>query len=96
MRYLFSTMGPSVSSRSLDTLLDGGGPEADAIKEAVKAGDIHRTALWRYRKGTRKPDADGVALLERLSCGKVPANGWEDDLSSAEDQPKHSPAKPAA
>lgn len=96
MSYLFWTMGPSASSRSLDTLLDEGGPEAEAIKDAVKAGSIHRTALWRYRKGTRKPDADGVALLDRLSGGKVAANGWEDDLSSAEDQSKQSPAKPAA
>ena len=72
-------MGPSVSSRALDALLsDSESAEAEAIDKAVKAGTIHRTALWRYRNGTRKPDAEGVALLERLSRGKVPANGWED------------------
>lgn len=70
-------MGPSASSRALDALLDAGGPEA----EAIKASSIHRTALWRYRNGKAKPDAEGVALLERISAGRVPANGWEDEAA---------------
>ncbi len=74
-------MAISRSSRDLDSLLDEGGSEADAIK-----GSIHRTVLWRYRKGKGKPDADTVALLERLSSGRVQANGWEDETPEAGDQ----------
>ncbi len=82
-------MGPSVSSRALDALLDDTeSPEAAAINKAVKSGTLHRTALWRYRNGTRKPDAEGVAILDRLSHGKVPANGWEDKPASARHQTK--------
>lgn len=76
-------MGPSRSSRALDDLLEGGGREADAI-----AKEFHRTVLWRYRKAKGKPDADGVALLERMSGGRVPANGWEDEGTRGKPKPR--------
>lgn len=85
MRYNPISMASSSSSRALDELLELGGAEA----EAIKSSDIHRTVLWRYRKGRGKPDAETVALLERLSSGKVPANGWEDDPPVADDNPKN-------
>lgn len=67
-------MAHSVSSRALDVLLEQGGEVAEAIKESK----IHRTQLWKYRTGKRKPEADTIAILDRLSGGAVPANGWED------------------
>ena len=79
-------MAASQSSRALDALLDEGGTEAEAIKSSA----IHRTVLWRYRKGKGKPDAETVALLERLSAGRVPANGWEDEHPETGDQTKRS------
>jgi hypothetical protein len=78
-------MASSSSSRALDDLLERGGSEA----EAIKGSGIHRTVLWRYRKGKGKPDAETVALLERLSSGCVPANGWEDDPPVADHDPKN-------
>jgi hypothetical protein len=69
----------SLSSRALDALLDEDTPEAKEIKAAFAApGGVHRTVLWRYRKGYGKPDAETVAKIERVTGGRVPANGWED------------------
>jgi hypothetical protein len=67
-------MAESQSSRALDALLNRGGPAA----EAIKTSSIHRTMLWRYRTGRGKPDAKSIALLEQLSGGEVPGNGWID------------------
>lgn len=67
-------MSQSLSSRALDELLNEGGDAADA----VKGSGIHRTLLHRYRTGKGKPDAETVAKLDRVSGGRVPANGWED------------------
>ena len=80
-------MAASRSSKALDHLLDVGGPEAESIKSE---SGIHRTVLWRYRTGKGKPDADTVAILDRLTGGKVPANGWEDESPSDAGQPKSS------
>lgn len=76
-------MAASKSSEALDALLDEDCPEARAIIDAY-----HRTVLWRYRTGRGKPDADGVAEIERLSGKRVPANGWRDQKSTARNQPK--------
>jgi hypothetical protein len=70
-------MAESKSSIALDALLKAGGPEAEAISDEATS-KIHRTQVWKYRTGRRKPDAETIARLERLSEGRVPANGWED------------------
>jgi hypothetical protein len=75
-------MAESKSSIVLDALLKAGGPEAEAISDEATS-KIHRTQVWKYRTGRRKPDAETIARLERLSNGRVPANGWE-DLSVAQ------------
>ena len=67
----------SQSARDLGEILEAGGELADAIREA-----IHRTMLWRFTTGRRKPDADRIALLHRLSDGKVAADGWGDEQAS--------------
>lgn len=77
-------MAESRSSRSLDALLDADCDEARSIRGST----IHRTVLWRYRTGKGKPAAAAAAELDRLSNGKVPANGWEDDPPAVADQTK--------
>ena len=41
-----------------------------------KATGIHRTALWKFKTGKRKPDSVSAAILEEVSGGRVPASGW--------------------
>jgi hypothetical protein len=65
----------SPSSRALDALLDS--EEGDALKEAFRLENFHRTVLWRYRTGRGKPEVGGAAKIERITDGRVPANGWE-------------------
>ena len=62
----------SASSLALKALIDERGWAAIA-----EAASMHRTALWKYATGLRKPDAEGVARLHRISDGKVAADGWE-------------------
>lgn len=85
-------MGPSISSRTLKAIFESEEPldieVAKAVTEAKNADGktaFHRTDLWRYRTGKGKPSADSIALLERLTGGRVPANGWE-DLPSVSDR----------
>lgn len=74
----------SLSSRALDALLADDSPGADALKKAFEEEKIHRTVLWRYRTGRGKPDADTLAKIERITEGRVPANGWASIDSSDE------------
>lgn len=73
-------MAHSQSSRALDALLRRGGEDADAIR----ASQIHAPNLSRFRNGHTKPSIVTAILLERLSSGEVPANGWEDESTSGE------------
>lgn len=57
-------------------ILEEGGDLAEAIK---KESGMHRTRLHAYRKGKGKPDADGIAVLHKLTGGRVPADGWQDE-----------------
>jgi uncharacterized protein YegJ (DUF2314 family) len=66
------------SARALGEVLDEEGEAARAIRDAV-----HRTMLWKYRTGRSKPDADTIALLHRLSDGRIAAHGWADDHGAA-------------
>lgn len=66
----------SPSAAALEALLAQDGPEAAAIR-----GRVHRTALWRYLQGRRRPDLRTATLLEELSQGKVRAAGWSDDAT---------------
>jgi len=66
-------MAVSAASLALDELL-----KTDEQAAKVLRAELHRTMLWRYSNGERKPVAHTAALIERLSGGKVPANGWED------------------
>jgi hypothetical protein len=76
-------MGVSISSQALDALLkEESSPEAQAISDQKISG-IHRTVLWRYRTGKRKPDIGPATRLEKLSNGRVPLTGWEDIKSDA-------------
>jgi hypothetical protein len=78
VRYTHEDMGVSRSSQALDALLkEENSPEAQAISDPKISG-IHRTVLWRYRTGRRKPDLVPAAKLEKLSNGRVPITGWED------------------
>jgi hypothetical protein len=70
-------IGESASSRALDLVLTEGGEVADAI-----SSEIHRTMLWRFRNGRRKPDANTAAKLHRLSGGRVDASGWTSDIAT--------------
>jgi hypothetical protein len=66
-----TALKPCPSSRALDELLDTDGPESEAIRAR-----FHRTMLWRYRTGRRKPDIETAKTLAELSGGRVPMNGW--------------------
>lgn len=44
--------------------------------ERFRGIGIHRTVLWNFKTGRRKPDAVNARLLEEVSNGEVPANGW--------------------
>lgn len=77
-------MGPSAASRALDEILEEGGELAERVK---KESGMHRTRLHTYRKGKGKPDADGIAKLHRITGGRIPADGWEDDPPLSERNP---------
>lgn len=70
----------SPSAVVLDAILTDGGEVAESIKDAV-----HRTQLWRFRTGKGKPDANTIALLHRLSEGRVAADGWSDEAATGTD-----------
>lgn len=59
------------SAVALAEVLAEGGPDALAIRAAV-----HRTMLWKYTKGLRRPGAESSAKIDKASRGRVPAAGW--------------------
>jgi len=65
------------SAATLKLLLKEGGEAADAIRR-----QFHRTSLWRFTTGRGKPDADNIAVLARLSAGRVAADGWQSSLAT--------------
>jgi hypothetical protein len=65
-------MAMSNSALALHRFLEEKTPEAKAVRDKY-----HYTALWRYRTGQRKPGVEIAADLERMTNGRVPANGWE-------------------
>jgi transcriptional regulator with XRE-family HTH domain len=80
----------SRSSRALAAFLEERG--VTAIAQLTK---IHRTQLWKYATGKRKPDADQIAKLHRVSDGLVAAEGWESVAASPEDGHGDNGAGPA-
>lgn len=42
-------------------------------------GIVHRTGLWHFKTGSRKPDSKTATEIERVTGGLVPANGWYTD-----------------
>jgi len=73
---------PSLSSRALHEELKAEG----AVARMSEATGIHRTQLWRYATGRRKPNAEQIAKLHRATGGRVAADGWEttSELGAAE------------
>lgn len=61
----------STSSQELERLIRLGGPEAEAVKALTS-----RSTLWRWRRGTRVPSATEAGDIERITRGRIPANGW--------------------
>lgn len=83
-------MDISLSSLELEAIFESEDPADEALAKAITEElnpkgkpAFHRTDLWRYRTGRGKPSADSIALLERLTGGRVPANGWEDITAAA-------------
>lgn len=76
-----TTRFPSRSGAELARLL-AESPKSDAAN-AVLGSKIHRTALWRFATFRRRPDADTIALLHRLTNGVVDAAGWGLDSQAA-------------
>ena len=66
------------SAIALGAVLDEKGPEAAAIRKR-----IHRVSLSRYRNGKRTPDAHTIAILHRLTRGRVAAEGWSAEGEAA-------------
>ena len=58
------------SARLLLAVIEGSAEAEKAICEA-----IHRTQVWNYSTGRRKPTADTIGRLSHF----LPANGWSDD-----------------
>lgn len=62
----------SPSARALAELK----PKDVEWKEFAEQLQIHRTMLWRFVSGDRKPDLETALKIQRLTGGKVPADGW--------------------
>ena len=48
----------------------------DSEPDTFRGIGLHRTVLWNFRTGRRKPDARSIAILDRITGGRVAANGW--------------------
>lgn len=68
----------------MDAVLHEDGSPAEAIRER-----FHRTMLWNFRTGRRKPDADGIAVLHKLTEGRIAAHGWQDLPPSKRREVRH-------
>lgn len=64
---------PSEAQRELFALLASG--EGLALRNKL-TGTIHRTALWCYATGKRRPGPAAMAALEVASGGRVRAACW--------------------
>lgn len=72
----------SESQRALAAVLsEDKGPALRLRTEPVKEGGqpIHRTKLWVYSTGRGKPNVETAAFIERVTDGRVKANGWTSD-----------------
>lgn len=57
------------SAAALATLLE-------SEPETFRGIGLHRTVLWNFKTGRRRPDSVSAKLLEDATGGRVPANGW--------------------
>lgn len=64
----------SRSARDLNDVISEEGRLAADLRAEIGASN-----LSKYRRGLGKPGADMVALIERISEGRVKANGWGDE-----------------
>ncbi|TAK10591.1 MAG: XRE family transcriptional regulator [Anaerolineae bacterium] len=53
------------------------------LAKRLEARGVHRTMLWRFCTGRRKPSVETAALLERETKGEAPASGWENPEAPA-------------
>jgi hypothetical protein len=63
--------GKTQSSEALDAVLNKGGADAEQIRDK-----FHRTMLWRLRSGKRSPELQTAVDIEKITGGKVTAEGW--------------------
>jgi hypothetical protein len=68
----------TLASRALDELLEAGGALAETVKEKYE-----RTTLWRWRNGHSTPLANDASDLDKLTKGRVPADGWSAEGETA-------------
>ena len=73
----------SPSALALDAVLKEESPEAEALHDAVRNRDLHRTMLWRFRTGHGAPELQTARRLHQLTNGRVPIDGWVADDTSA-------------
>lgn len=71
-------MAHSRSSLALHQLLDEQCPQTEALRRK-----FHRTVLHRLRMGKNKPNVTHASVIEELTDGRVPANGWRDIEAAA-------------
>jgi DNA-binding transcriptional regulator YdaS (Cro superfamily) len=65
---------PSASQRALsDELATHVGRERLLAR---LAGVVHRTQVWRFATGRRRPDVKAATALDAATDGRVPASGW--------------------
>jgi hypothetical protein len=90
-----NTREESPAQRELADVLAENKETAERLRtEPVKAGEkpIHRTKLWVYSTGRGKPNVETAAFIERVTDGRVKANGWETDRKVDESEPHGSAA----
>lgn len=63
---------PSPSQRALATELEQHGEEF----RRKLAGIVHRTQVWRFATGQRRPEDKAKAAMAEASGGRVSRDGW--------------------
>lgn len=76
-------MAETRASRALGEILNEGGPAAERVKARIP----DRTTLWRYRNGKTTPPADVASDLDRITDGRVPADGWSSEDAAPDSSP---------
>jgi hypothetical protein len=61
----------SKAATALAAILATPGKTQDALRARY-----HRTQLWRWASGRGRPDHDNASELQKLSRGRVRADGW--------------------